>query len=44
MGIAATGRRVAIEVIDIVRVTDGRYVEHLGVNTLPAVLAQLRAA
>jgi predicted ester cyclase len=44
MGIAATGREVAIEVIDIVRVRDGRYVEHWGLNTLPAVLAQLRAA
>jgi ketosteroid isomerase-like protein len=42
MGIAATGRHIAIEVIDIVRVQDGRYVEHWGVNTLPAVLTQLR--
>jgi predicted ester cyclase len=41
-GIAATGRQVAIEVIDIVRVRDGRYVEHWGVNTLPVVLAKLR--
>ncbi len=42
MGIEATGRQIAIEVIDIVRVNDGRYAEHWGVNTLPAVLAQLR--
>lgn len=42
MGIAATGRAVAIDVIDIVRVQDGQYVEHWGVNTLPAALAQLR--
>jgi predicted ester cyclase len=41
-GIAATGRPIAIEVIDIVRVRDGRYVEHWGINTLPVVLAQLR--
>jgi predicted ester cyclase len=41
-GIPATGRRIAIEVIDIVRVRDGRYVEHWGINTLPVVLAQLR--
>jgi hypothetical protein len=34
---------VAIEVIDIVRLAGGRYVEHWGVNTLPAVLASLRA-
>jgi predicted SnoaL-like aldol condensation-catalyzing enzyme len=34
---------VAIDVIDIVRLKEGRYVEHWGVNTLPSVLAQLRA-
>jgi predicted ester cyclase len=42
-GIAATGRAVAIDAIDIVRVRDGRYVEHWGVNTLAATLASLRA-
>jgi predicted ester cyclase len=43
-GIAATGREVTIEVIDIVRLRDGRYVEHWGVNTLGQVLAQLRGS
>ena len=43
MGIAATGRAVAIDVIDIVRVEDGQYAEHWGINTLAATLAQLRA-
>ena len=43
MGIAPTGRSVTIDVIDIVRVEDGRYAEHWGVNTLPGVLAQLQA-
>lgn len=42
MGIAPTGKSVAIDVIDIVRVQDGCYVEHWGINTLPSVLAQLR--
>ena len=42
LGIEATGRRVSIDVIDIVRVVDGRYVEHWGVNTLQTVLTQLR--
>jgi len=42
MGIPATGKEVAIQVIDIVRVSDGRYIEHWGVNTLPSVLAQLK--
>ena len=42
MGIAPTGRVVSIDVIDIVRVRDQRYVEHWGINSLPAVLAGLR--
>ena len=40
MGVAPTGRPVAI---DVVRVEDGRHVEHWGVNALPSVLHQLRA-
>lgn len=44
MGIPPTGRAVSIDVIDIVTVRDGRYVEHWGVNTLGAVLAQLRSS
>jgi len=43
-GIPATGRAVAIAVIDIVRVANGQYAEHWGVNSLPTVLAELRAA
>jgi predicted ester cyclase len=43
MGIAPTGRAVSIDVIDIVRIRDGRYAEHWGVNNLPAVLARLKA-
>lgn len=42
LGVEATGKQVAIEVIDIVRVRDGRYAEHWGINNLPSVLAQLR--
>jgi predicted ester cyclase len=41
-GVPATNRRVAIQVMDIVRLENGRYVEHWGVNTLFAVLASLR--
>ncbi|CAO3408570.1 ester cyclase [Azospirillum largimobile] len=40
-GIPATGRDVAIDVIDIVRVQDGKYAEHWSVNTLSNVLAAL---
>jgi predicted ester cyclase len=42
MGIAPTGRRITIDVIDIVRVKDGKYFEHWGINTIPVVAAQLR--
>ena len=41
-GVPATHKSVAIDVIDIVRLENGRYVEHWGVNTLFAVLASLR--
>jgi steroid delta-isomerase-like uncharacterized protein len=43
LGVPATNKPVAIDVIDIVRVKDGRYVEHWGVNTLASVVAQLKA-
>lgn len=42
MGVAATGKPVSIDVIDIVRVEDGRYAEHWGINTLPSVLTDLQ--
>lgn len=42
LGVSATGKPVAIEVIDIVRVANGQYVEHWGINTLQSVLLQLR--
>lgn len=44
LGIPATGRQVSIDVIDIVTIQDGRYAEHWGVNTLAAVLTQLRSS
>jgi steroid delta-isomerase-like uncharacterized protein len=40
-GIPATDRRVAIEVIDIVRLVEGRYAEHWGANNLDSVVASL---
>jgi len=43
LGIAATGREVVIEVIDIVRLRDGQYLEHWGINSLASVLAALRS-
>jgi predicted ester cyclase len=43
-GIPPTGKRIEIDVIDIVRLANGRYAEHWGVNTLPSVLAALRGS
>ena len=43
VGVAPTGKAVSIDVIDVVRVRNGQYVEHWGVNTLPGVLAALKA-
>lgn len=44
LGVAATGMPVAIDVIDIVRVEDGRYAEHWGMNNLAAVVVDLQRA
>ena len=41
LGYAPTGLPIRIDVIDIVRVRDGQYAEHRGLNTLGAVLAGL---
>lgn len=41
LGIPATGKQIAIQVIDIVRVEDGKYAEHWGLNTFTEVLAAL---
>jgi predicted ester cyclase len=44
MGIPATGKSISIDVIDIVRLKNGKYVEHWGLNTLPQILAELQKA
>ncbi|WP_201979874.1 ester cyclase [Hymenobacter rubidus] len=41
LGLAPTQKPVVIEVIDIFRLQEGRLVEHWGLTTLPAVMAQL---
>jgi predicted ester cyclase len=41
LGIPATGNDVSIEVIDMVRLKDGRYIDHWGITTLTDVLANL---
>lgn len=40
--ISPTGKTISIEVIDIVRVKDGKYLEHWGITSLTDVLAQLK--
>ena len=42
-GIAPTQRELVIDVIDIVRLRNGRYLEHWGINTLASVLTQLQS-
>lgn len=41
LGKAPNHERIRIEVIDIVRVRNGQYLEHWGINNLPAILAKL---
>jgi predicted ester cyclase len=41
MGSAPTGRRMSIDVFDLIRVADGRMVEHWGVPDRLGALAQL---
>jgi len=43
MGLAATGKAVAIDVFDLVRLERGRYVEHWGLSSLAETMAQLQA-
>jgi predicted ester cyclase len=42
MGIEPTGKQIKIDVIDIVRLKDGKYFEHWGINTLQSVIAELK--
>lgn len=42
MGIEPTGKQIKIDVIDIVRLKDGKYIEHWGINNLQAVMMELK--
>lgn len=44
MGIAATQQKISIEVIDVIKLKDGKYDEHWGQNTFADVIAKLKAA
>ena len=41
MGIPASHKKVAIHVIDIIRIQDGRYAEHWGMSNLTEVIANI---
>jgi predicted ester cyclase len=43
MGIPATHQPVSIRVMDMVTVRDGKYYEHWGINTMLALIAELKA-
>lgn len=42
LDVEPTGQKIKIDVIDIVRIKDGKYLEHWGINTLQTVLTELR--
>jgi predicted ester cyclase len=42
MGIAATGRKITIDTIDIIRLRDGKYIEHWAVRDMLNVMQQLK--
>jgi steroid delta-isomerase-like uncharacterized protein len=41
MGVPPTGKKVVIKVIDMIRLREGKYVEHWGMSNIPEVIAQL---
>jgi steroid delta-isomerase-like uncharacterized protein len=43
LGVPATGKEVAIKVIDIIRLRDGKYAEHWGLSNLMEVVQELKA-
>jgi predicted ester cyclase len=44
MEIPATGKAIRIDVIDIVRIRNGKYIEHWGINNFQSVMEELRKA
>lgn len=41
-GVPATGRSVVMDVIDIIRLRDGKYMEHWGILDLQGLMAQIQ--
>ena len=42
-GVPATNKKVVMEVIDIIRLRDGKFVEHWGILDMHALMAQITA-
>jgi predicted ester cyclase len=42
MGINPTGKKISIEVFEIVKIKDGKYLDYWGLNTLQNVIAELK--
>ena len=42
MGIAPTGRKVFMNVMDIIRIKNGKYIEHWGIRDTQELLNQLK--
>jgi predicted ester cyclase len=42
MGIKPTNKSISIDVIDIVRIRNGKYIEHWGINNMAMVISQLK--
>lgn len=40
-GVPPTGKNVVMDVIDIIRLRDGKYVEHWGILDMQRVMAQI---
>jgi predicted ester cyclase len=38
MGIPASNKKVIVEVIEIIKLRDGKYVEHWGLSNLPDIV------
>ncbi len=41
MGIPASNKRIAIHVIDIIRLKDGKYIEHWGMSNLADIIKEI---
>jgi len=43
LGIPPSTKRVAIQVIDIIRLHEGRYAEHWGISNIPEIMREISA-